>query len=485
MTINAPSLLCTITPPHKVGVNYASYIAYDGGSTSMSITENFGRQGTTATIPIIDANYSTGVPPKLVVNPSFTFPAFSTVQLVDANAASYYGSTEAGTLFAGYISGPSLQIMSPTEAEWLLSCVDYTGYANASITQYTFDGISMGDAVVDLVKKANCGIKAATIANGGYVQPGPVIPRTVIHYTNLTTALQKISNMASGQSAYGWYVDSNLNLHFYDQQQASDSGVTVTDSPTQSGLLSFTECHIVMDGSFKYEFDGSSIYNRALVVGQTRTVSANIKKKATDTFTGNGTKASWLLSRVPSSEAGIKLTVNGIAQTVSVYDGSTKSTSAWVVSQNDNGTWSLHVNPGYTKVPSAGSVIKIWYGYKTTITALADLKQSQNTIGGPNSGVFAKVVSQTTIQSTAAAHQRAVRELAEYGHAQERISFSTSPEWVGVWRAGQTFTLDSKLLLDSQRGFAPGLTATFMILQQTITFGQGGFRTCQVEAVRV
>ena len=474
--ISQPNISCYITPPNGVATDYAKYIDYNG---SLSITQNFGRQGDTASIVLIDPNYSYGVPPNVTVTPSFIISAYSLIKIVDNSLGE--------TLFAGYVSSPAFTIESPTQAKWTLSCVDYSGYANASICQYTFEGVSMGTAIVDLVAKANCGIKAALVSNGGYIQPGPIIPRTVIHYTNLTQGLQRISKMASSSSAYGWYVDENLNLHFYDQNQADHSGVTVTDMPSAaSGYpLSTTEAHIVQDGSLSYEFDGTTLFNRALVVGAKRTIPANTKLAPTNSWVANGSGAGWQLSYVPYGNGSPKLTVNGVTTTVGIYDGSAKLTTQYGIYQNSNGTWTLKANPPYGSVPASGTLIKIWYEYQLTVTAQVDLKQSQKAIGGPNHGVFATVVNQPSLQTTTAAYQRGTRELAEYGHPQERISFSTSPEFVGIIRAGQTFKLKSTFLLDSQTNFTPGLNATFMVTQQTINFGQGGFRTCQIQAVRV
>ena len=505
MTILAPQLQCLITAPNCQSIDYSANLVYNGGRGGISITQNFGRQGDTATLNVIDAQYSSGAPPHLVVKPSFKIPAYSTITLRDI-AAYYYlighgysiqDALDAATIFAGYVQHPTLYINSPLEAEWSLSCVDYSGYANASIVQGLYEGIPMGDAVVDLVNKANCGISAALISNGGYVEPGPLLPRTIIHYTNLTNGLQRISRMASSQSAYGWYVDESLNLHFYDQQQATSSGVTVTDAPTSSGLLSYTECHIDQAQGLQYEFDGTSLYNRALVVGASKVIATNTQSPATDSWTSDGKTTQWYLSHVPnttvrltSTTASTRLelpvvTVNGTNQNVTVFDGVTPVTTPYTITQTDAGRWILKVTPGYGTVPSPGSTVSIWYRYKTTITAQADLKRSQHAVNGPNKGIFAKVISQTSIDTTAAAYQRATRELAEYGHPQERIVFTTTPEFIGVWRAGQTFVLKSQFLLDSQRNFEPGLHAKFMISQQTCTVGDNGFRTWQVTAIRV
>ena len=501
----APQLSCFITPPNSATVDYGHYLAYQGGKNGISVSQNFGRQGDTATISIVDANYSTGVPPNLKVSPSFVFPSFSVVKLFDQTAYNYYlgqgalpqDADDNATLFYGYVQTQTLYINSPTEAEWTLSCVDFSGYANAAIVQGTFEGISMGNAVVDLVKKANCGINASLVSDGGFVEPGPILPRTVIHYQNLTSALQKVSKMASSQSAYGWYVDSQLNLHYYDQQQAYDSGVVVTDKPTVEGYLSYYECHIDQGAGLQYEFDGSSLYNRALVVGGSITHSTTLKKPPTNSYVGDGQTSSWRLSYVPDTSARAvttqtlkktvlpAITVNGVQQSISIFDGITPVTDKWTIAQNNDGTWSLKVTPNYGTIPTTGSVIHLWYRYRSTITAQADLKQSQNAIGGLNKGIFAIVVNQQSISTTAGAYQRATRELAEYGHPQEKIVFTTNEEWIGLWRAGQLFILDSSLLLDSQRNFAPGLYAQYMITQQTINVTQGGYRKCSVTGIRV
>jgi hypothetical protein len=319
----------------------------------------------------------------------------------------------------------------------------------------------------------------------------------VLHYQNLTSALQKISKMASSQSAYGWYIDSQLNLHYYDQQQAYDSGVVVTDKPTSEGYLSYYECHIDQSAGLQYEFDASSVYNRALVVGGSITHSTTLKKPPTDSFTGDGQTSNWRLSHVPDTSARAvttqtlkktvlpAITVNGVQQSISIFDGTTPVTDKWTIAQNNNGTWSLKVTPNHGTIPSSGTVIHLWYRYRTTITAQADLKQSQNSIGGLNKGIFAIVVNQQSISTHAGAYQRATRELAEYGHPQEKIVFTTNEEWIGLWRAGQTFILDSSLLLDSQRNFAPGLYAQYIITQQTITVTSGGYRKCSATAIRV
>lgn len=507
--VGLPDVRCYITPPNGVRTDYSKYLVYSGSGSAPSFSQNFGRQGDTGTISLYDPNYSSENVKNgnqvLTVHPSFVIPTYSQVDIVDRTIAKLPEASlyQNGVIFSGYVSNPQLTIESPTSAIWTLSLVDYSGYGNASIVYGQYEGLAMDDLVIYLVNQANCGIKAAKIADGGYIAPGPVLPRMVFSHENLTNALQKVSKMASSSSAYGWYVDQHLNLHFYDQQQADPSNVIVTDSPSKKSRLSVTEAHIAMDGSLKYEFDGQSLYNRCVVSGATTTVRPNAPKPptytkkgklkatrsgpATDQWVASGGQSSFVLSQVPDVRAQIPtLIVNGAFQTISYNDGQTLPTTQWYIADNPNGSWTLQVNPSSGGVaPPTGAVVSIWYPYQVQITAQADNVPSQLAIGGPNRGIFAKALNQRTLTTSSAAYQRGVREVTEFGHAQERITFSTTEEWTGVWRAGQTFGLFSKFLVDTKNNFQPGLIAFFIITQASVSFTENGFRTWSITAVRV
>ena len=498
--IALPNIKCYVTRVGEtVPKDLSAYFAYNEDGASNSITQNFGRQGDTGTFTLVDPFYSKQINGVTVVSPSFVVPTFSRVKVVDQSIAALTDAWKYnyGVLFQGYVSNPTLMITSPTKAIWHLTVMDYTGYMNASIVHGQYEGLKMEDLVVLLVKMADCGIKAETTAKGGYVSPGPVIPRLVFTYQTLADALKKVSRMASSSSAYGWYVDDDLNLHFYDQQQAPSSGITVTDTPTTG--ISFTECHIANDGSLKYELDGQSVFNRAVVVGSTTTirpkppinpVTGRTEKHSgppTDRWRSTGAQASFPMSFVPDVKADTPLLlVNSNQLGISFNDGSAVPTTPWMIVQAPNGTWTVQVNAAAKgKVPPAGSIIEIWYPHQTTITATANDHPSQLKIGGPNKGVFATPINQRSINTVSGAYARAKREVAEYGRPQERISFTTTSEFIGTWRAGQTFQLNSSLLLNTQKGFTPPLNARFVITQSSLSITDQGFRTWSIQAVRV
>jgi len=241
----------------------------------------------------------------------------------------------------------------------------------------------------------------------------------------------------------------------------------------------------------KYEFDGTSLYNRASVTGVTTTIHPKKKAAPTDTFVAGASQFAFNLSNIPDpASTNPIVTVNNTKQSCLYSDGTGTQTTAfgppqWLVQQQANGSWALRVNFPDASPPSGGSIINIWYPYQTSVTAQADDTQSQIAIGGPNKGIFAKGINARTLSDTSAAQQRAKREVKEYGRPQERITFTTTEEWVGLWQAGQSFTLKSSMLLDSQNNFTAPLNATFVITQASPNFTQDGFRTWNITGVRV
>jgi hypothetical protein len=203
--VNLPNLIFNITPPGGATTNLAQYLAYSGTQQQMSITQNFGRQGDTAVFTLVDdwQGFST---------PQIFIPVLSQVSLYDVNISTY--------LFAGVVNDPVLFVDGPNRNEWILNCTDYTFYADNAVVKGIFNGFTIDQIVVDLTRQADCGINAATIANGGFVAPAPSVNTINFNYATLSAAWKSLASQASSSTPYGWYVDQNRNLHFYDSSTA-------------------------------------------------------------------------------------------------------------------------------------------------------------------------------------------------------------------------------------------------------------------------
>lgn len=456
-----PSLSLLITPPGGSATQYAPNLAYDGHQQQMSITQNFGRQGDTAILPLVDEFSS---------SPNFVIPPMSTVKLYDSNCSQ--------TLFAGLANDPSLQVTGPNRNEWTLNCTDFTVYADDALIHGTWNGWTVDQIVVDITAQANCGITAATVADGGYVAPGPQLSTLVLNYQSLSGAWKTLAALAGGNTAYGWFVDENLELHFYDATTALSSGVTFTTSPTTSG--SITEGHILSDSTNSYEWDGTSLFNRILVQGATQTVSQPTSGAATDTWLANGTQQAWPLRYTLSGTPTLK--VGGTEVTVtSVEAGTSAPSTGWSAQQNSVGQYFLW-NP---VAPAAGTVLQAWYSYQVPVVAQATDWPSVSSYPGPNGGIFAEFVSDTSLTTMPMALARAQQLRTEYAYPAERFTFNTSEDFLGWVRAGYTCVIDTPLIPDSQRGWAWGVNDTFITFANQVTFGTGGYRQCQVTAIRL
>jgi hypothetical protein len=455
-----PSLTLTITPPGGAATDYQQYLAYSGHQQQMTITQNFGRQGDTALFPLVD-EYSSA--------PHYQIPALSRARLHDYNCNQ--------TLFAGVVSDPSLVVTGPNRNEWALSCTDFTCYADAAIVHGVFNGLTADQVVIALTEQANCGISAAPVADGGFVAPGPQMANFILNYCSLSEAWRKLAVLAGASTPYGWYVDENLALHFYDATTALSSGVTFTTTPTVAG--STTQGHVLLDGTNKYEWDATHLYNRVLVQGATQTVPSPTTGPATDTWLSDGAQVAWPLRYTVSGTPSLK--VGGTRQTVtSVTPGTTAPPSGWSVQQNAFGQYFLY----NADTPDEGDLIQAWYSYAVPVVAQATDIASVAAYPGPNGGIFSEFVSDTTLTTMPMALARAQQERTEYAFPVERATFNTSEDFLGWVRAGQTCVYDNQFIWDVQSS-GWGVNDTFLVTANTVTFATGGYRQQQVTAVRL
>ncbi len=511
-----PNLRVYITPPRGTRQNMAPFMAWSGTNASNTISQNFGRQGDTANIVLVDDYYAT-VPGYHNVKgqPHFFIQPLSDIKIIDLNCTS---QPAGGVLFAGLVTNPQWHWTSVGRIEWVLNCVDYAYYADKGVGQGKYVGLHAHEIMVDITNAADCGIIAKTVHNGGHVYPGPIIPILNLTEDKLTSHWDSVTKLASGAQTYGWFVDQNRNLWWYPTELNFDSGVVVTDDP-KSPVPNIYECAIDISQQMFYEWDATTFFTRCLVRGAQQTITFNLPKAKkssrrrrtttartatvprppTQTWVANGTQASWTLARTPdvtqtnveastdsvkAEQASFYLLVGGVPKQVQVYDGTSAVTAPWQIIQDVNGSWDLEVTP-YGSVPPQGSVLQFWYKYTIEVLAGANNTQLEHRIGGPNGGNFSEVINDSSIISTHAAYQRAKAELNEFGAPQERVDFYTSPSFLGFFRVGESFTMESSKIPNSKFNYKIGMKGnSFFVIQQMISFKEGGYRSSHIVAVR-
>ena len=456
--------------------------------TSWSISQQWGRQGDTATFVLYDQYESI---------PLITPQPLSLVELTDSVA---------GTLFKGLVYTPKQEVLSPNFNKWTLNCRDYTFFADQAVVFGDYANIAANTAIVTLTSQANCGVTAAQTP-GGYVSPGPIIPRLRINYLQLTKAWDYISKLC-GNGEYGWYVDADANLHWYNETQQTVSGVTFTDdlseySESYSGSgtmpMSATLGYYHRNG-FSYDWDASTIKNSILLRG------GNYSGTKADTFVlaGNSqahvsSENSWLLSfpfNQQSSVTGIvAVTHNNVTTT---YDaeilpyGSTPTKPFVLTGQGGSGApgqWTLTLGTGLTLYET--DKIVITYNYlQPIVTSVIDTASvsEYSTVAGislPNNGLFSGYISDPNFYSLQSAQDRGRRDLKQYSFAQERVTFTVLPQWPGSVRAGDIVYFKNSKVLDSLNGYSEGIADNFFIIQVDIRGQQGALREYTFTAVRL
>ena len=258
---------------------------------------------------------------------------------------------------------------------------------------------------------------------------------------------------------------------------ASQSGVTFTTTPTTSG--STTEGHILLDSTTVYEWDGTSVHNRILVQGATLVIPQPTRGPATDTWLADGVTQAWPLRYTVSGTPSLR--VGGVRTMVLSVVPGTAGAAPWTSQQNAYGQFFLYAE----YPPPAGTLLEAWYSYRVPVVAQATDYQSVAAYAGPNGGIFAEFVSDSTLTAVPMALARAQSERTEYAFAAERATFSTSEDFLGWVRAGQVLTYSNQYVPDSQRSWARGVDDTFLCTANTVTFGDGGYRRMQVTAIRI
>jgi len=439
------------------GSDLTQYVTQD----AWSINQNWSRQGDTASFTLVDEH-----PQRTTL--TFTVTPLTTVVMRDVGLGV--------TLFSGVCTKPLVKFDSPNLATWSLDCVDWTYLSDRKIvvgdyTNYTADALA-----ILLCQQFPCGVSAATPANGGFVQPGPQIPRIQFNYDTLTTAWTKISKLVSLNTTYGWYVDENQALHFNTLTQATSSGWTLTDNIALQGTAGYQGYD---NDSFEYEWDATSIRNSVTVRG------GDYSQSQTDLFVGNGSTAAFPLTFVPDANniAQAALTVGGVASTVSAQTGG-NATTAWVIVGNAANQWFLV--PNTDPVPAGSTIVSLTYPYlQPVVSNVSDQTSIARFKSLPNGGSFAYYIGDSSLPTLLAAQVRGQREVNTYSQPTERATVTLTENFTGHVRAGQTITLQNGMVPDSQNNNTPGLSDTFLILQNRINGKQGLYRTYGLTAARI
>ncbi|MGH7723410.1 MAG: hypothetical protein ACRENL_11380 [Candidatus Dormibacteria bacterium] len=422
-----------------------------------SITQQFSRQGGTATFYLVDQRNGN--------TPTFVPQALQTISLRDL--------TLNRLLFNGLVTTPRIRrTLGPSATYWQLDCRDWTYIADTTVVAGDFVGLTADQILKILITQQTQGLIVGT------VDAAPTINRYQVNYLQLSTAAKNLARLASQASDYGWFVDENLAMQFFSEAQAAAPVATLTDQLT---ALPTTLIGGYGYSNFDYAWDGTNVRSACIVRGST------YPGNRTDTWHGDGATTQWVLSFPLNTGGGTPtLSVGGVPTPlwIAQVSSGTQPAAGYQLVQSQAGPWVLQVYGGRA-APPVGAGLSLSYPYQAPVVARADALAFQAQYASlPNRGVFAMHVTDSTLVTLTAAQQRAIAELTQYAQIPERVTLTTSEGFGGHIRGGDQFSFLSLIVPDSKNSFTVPLSATMIALSVTIRGRQSGYRTYDLQAQR-
>ena len=408
--------------------------------TSVKIEQAVTRRGDTANLRVLD---NTG---------SLSVGRWSSIQVQD---------DQSNLLFKGWATRIRQKAPAPNLRYFEIDAQDATVFLTSRLHNKTYINQYVTDIARDMVLNAvpSVGITCTnTPAGQGYLMPLFRVNRGTI-----AAELTRLAKLASVGLIWDWFVDYNLDLHFFYASQAPTSSVVFTDQdpPLPTGWYWYDA------DSFWYETDDSQLGSQVTVRGGTYLSNAYLQ-----TWVGNGSQTSFPLDYPPDTQAaGLPtVTLGGSAQTVALDSGGT-ATTQWVVSQSAvSQGWVLRV--GTASAPGNGVVLQATYQYDLPILVTAKNQTQIAALSNlPNQGIFDRYIADTTMKSKTQAHARATAEISAYGQSYVNAQLSsqdvaTAAAGIGDLAAGKKVRIINTRL---------GIDTTLLIVKLQVKSRPGQF----------
>jgi len=446
--ISNPQYSCVIN-----GVDLSPYLE----DASWTITQQWTRQSSTATFYLWFEKQGVNI----------SVPPLSTIVFTDL------GLNE--VIFSGVVTVPNFLVTSSTLQEWELQCSDWTYLADHATVFGDFSNQTADQVVKTIVSQANCGLTSNNVS------PGPLLPRFQIVYSDLSSALTTVCGYASTVATYGWFIDENRDVHFYNETQAGAPTAFLSDNVSDvSGVNYVPGFTGTYEKNCQYLWDASSIRNSITLRG------ASFTARQQEAWLGDGTQTTWPMTFTPDTQnPNAELVIGGVFKTVSIADPTLGlPTTQWLMVKNAVGNWSLTNNSD--TAPAAAALITFQYNYDAPVlTRVQDTTSISQFSGLPNQGIFGQYIADSNFQSVGQAQVRGRQELHTFALPEERVSFVTSETFSGHIRSGDVITWKSTYVQDSQNSYLPGIEDTFLVVSNQVTGTLVGYRQYNITAARI
>jgi hypothetical protein len=307
--------------------------------------------------------------------------------------------------FAGFIdSVKESKVQGSPALEYEVGCVDYCSYCDRHLVFAAYESMAAGDIVKDLISTWMAGEGITDT----YVQTGPTLVKAVFDGVYVAEALNQLCT----QTGCSWYVDFDKVLHFFERS-------------TNAAPFNITDASAVFEVSVDKSRD--QYRNRQHVRG-----ADVLSDSRTETFTGDGSRREFALSRPVGAAPTVK--VNNVAKTVGI--GSVDTGKDWYWNEGSN-----TVRQDDSAAPlSASDTLSVTYRHRFPAFAVyesaSEISGRQAIEGG--SGVYESVTDDPSIDDSALLRAFGEALLRKFGAMPAPTKYKT--DLAGL-RSGQIQTI--------------------------------------------
>jgi hypothetical protein len=366
-------------------------------------------------------------------------------------------------VFGGIIITPPRQFVDSTgEAIVNVTAQDFQARAARKLVALTFDGQTAGAIATAILGEAPAGF-GFSIAT---VEAGPVLPKWVVNYENISDALERLAKSVG----FEWYIDYFGRLNFFDGSSLA-AFANAPWSLTQGATFPFAWSAAVAPNSFQYVEDVSQVRNVVTVRGA-RTASP----LSTQTLIADGSRRTFIADLGEIIPGSLTMNIGAVPQLIGEEGKADAATVDWFVNYKNR---SVFASKAGTPTPTAGAVITFQYFYETQLIVNARDEASIGVFG-----VWEHIISAPEVTDRTIANRVARADLNAYGTPGIGVRFTTSRPGL---KAGQ------KIRVTVPRLNVTGLYLIRSCMTQGYDYapngtahqGPGYFRTWAAEAEKV
>lgn len=300
------------------------------------------------------------------------------------------GSTK---IFGGVVVETDDQLQGGLLKEFMVVCKDYSQLLDRQLVSKTYANMTASAIVTDIINTFTTGFTTTNVSGS------MTVSSIKFNYMSVTQSLQKLCEMVG---TYDYYVDYDKDIHFFE-----------TGDKSAPFSLDDTSGNFIYQ-SLNYSKDNTQIRNFITVRGGTTIGTTVDNQQVADgkqrVFFVGYNLSSFLaykaLAASPTSFSALTVGVDGIDDPAS-YN---------CLYNQDQG---LLIFPDASK-PAINDVIKY-----TGIPSFPLITQLQDPVSVAENGVYQYIIVDKTIITKAAAKQRALAELIQYGNPVTTVNFST------------------------------------------------------------